>query len=426
MPPITKVPPIASAIPTSTTAGSYNVVMLQQQQQQQEQQQQQSPPQMPLNHNNNHLIVPGPLSSPNKPLNCSMSDAKAAAAAAAAANQQPEEPDDQLDDDVFETTGSGNSSNNKKQVTAMRLPTYNSNIRKIEECHDASDGGAGAPVTSAAKRRSQSLSALQQQQQQQAAASGGGGAAAAAAAAGQPANKKIRRPMNAFMIFSKKHRKMVHKKHPNQDNRTVSKILGEWWYALKPEQKAQYHELASSVKDAHFKLHPEWKWCSKDRRKSSTSTAAAGGKGQGAAGTGDAKQRLVSVDGSDSLEQDMCPSTPGGSGSGGVASEMQGDIIPLTIDNYNSASDEAPTTISMKGNNGNEKLLKNEMPSDEEEQMLVVEDERPQPTQQPPTRKLDLHCRERVNDSDMDDAPFDYRKQQPEPDQVGASCRRTL
>lgn len=83
---------------------------------------------------------------------------------------------------------------------------------------------------------------------------------------------KIRRPMNAFMIFSKKHRKLVHKKHPNQDNRTVSKILGEWWYALKPEEKAPYNELASSYKDAHFKLHPEWKWCSKDRRKSTTAT----------------------------------------------------------------------------------------------------------------------------------------------------------
>jgi len=24
------------------------------------------------------------------------------------------------------------------------------------------------------------------------------------------------------------------------------------------------------VKDAHFKKHPEWKWCSKDRKKSKT------------------------------------------------------------------------------------------------------------------------------------------------------------
>ena len=53
--------------------------------------------------------------------------------------------------------------------------------------------------------------------------------------------------MNAFMIFSKRHRGLVHQRHPNQDNRTVSKILGEWWYALGPEEKQKYHELASEV-----------------------------------------------------------------------------------------------------------------------------------------------------------------------------------
>ena len=30
---------------------------------------------------------------------------------------------------------------------------------------------------------------------------------------------KIRRPMNAFMIFSKRHRPLVHQQNPNQDNR---------------------------------------------------------------------------------------------------------------------------------------------------------------------------------------------------------------
>jgi len=43
--------------------------------------------------------------------------------------------------------------------------------------------------------------------------------------------------------------------------------------------------------------------------------------------------------------------------------------------------------------------------------MLVVEDEQP-------SNKLDLQCRERVNDLDMDEAPYDYRKQQQETDQV--------
>lgn len=60
--------------------------------------------------------------------------------------------------------------------------------------------------------------------------------------------ERIRRPMNAFMIFSKRHRALVHQRHPNQDNRTVSKILGEWWYALKSEEKQKYHELATEVR----------------------------------------------------------------------------------------------------------------------------------------------------------------------------------
>lgn len=34
----------------------------------------------------------------------------------------------------------------------------------------------------------------------------------------------IRRPMNAFMIFSKRYRPVVHQRHPNSDNRTVSKV----------------------------------------------------------------------------------------------------------------------------------------------------------------------------------------------------------
>lgn len=40
----------------------------------------------------------------------------------------------------------------------------------------------------------------------------------------KPKKGHIRRPMNAFMIFSKRHRALVHQKHPNSDNRTVSKV----------------------------------------------------------------------------------------------------------------------------------------------------------------------------------------------------------
>ncbi|XP_006871432.1 PREDICTED: protein capicua homolog [Chrysochloris asiatica] len=124
------------------------------------------------------------------------------------------------------------------------------------------------------KRRTQSLSALPKERD------------SSSEKDSRSPNKRekdhIRRPMNAFMIFSKRHRALVHQRHPNQDNRTVSKILGEWWYALGPKEKQKYHDLAFQVKEAHFKAHPDWKWCNKDRKKSSseakpTSLGLAGG-----------------------------------------------------------------------------------------------------------------------------------------------------
>ncbi|XP_073511964.1 protein capicua homolog isoform X2 [Phyllobates terribilis] len=112
------------------------------------------------------------------------------------------------------------------------------------------------------KRRTQSLSALPKERD------------SSSEKDGRSPNKRekdhIRRPMNAFMIFSKRHRALVHQRHPNQDNRTVSKILGEWWYALGTKEKQKYHDLAFQVKEAHFKAHPDWKWCNKDRKKSSS------------------------------------------------------------------------------------------------------------------------------------------------------------
>ncbi|KAJ8711812.1 hypothetical protein PYW08_008766 [Mythimna loreyi] len=81
----------------------------------------------------------------------------------------------------------------------------------------------------------------------------------------------IRRPMNAYMIFAKRHRHIVHQMHHNIDNRVVSKILAEWWYFFKPEEKQMYKKLANDVKKAHTQAYPGWEWCSKERKKSSSS-----------------------------------------------------------------------------------------------------------------------------------------------------------
>nr|KAF6409402.1 capicua transcriptional repressor [Rousettus aegyptiacus] len=172
------------------------------------------------------------------------------------------------------------------------------------------------------KRRTQSLSALPKERD------------SSSEKDGRSPNKRekdhIRRPMNAFMIFSKRHRALVHQRHPNQDNRTVSKILGEWWYALGPKEKQKYHDLAFQVKEAHFKAHPDWKWCNKDRKKSSseakpTSLGLAGGhketRERSMSETGTAAAPGVSSELLSVTAQTLLSSDPKAPGSGSCGAE---------------------------------------------------------------------------------------------------------
>lgn len=85
----------------------------------------------------------------------------------------------------------------------------------------------------------------------------------------------VRRPMNAFMIFSQKERPLIHQEFPNCDNRAVSKMLGKRWYSLNSGEKKKYHEIASQLKREHFKANPNWKWRNKGSEDGLTSASAA-------------------------------------------------------------------------------------------------------------------------------------------------------
>ncbi|RZF39984.1 hypothetical protein LSTR_LSTR002387 [Laodelphax striatellus] len=218
----------------------------------------------------------------------------------------------------------------------------------ISSTNAAEAAASAAEALAAGKRRTQSLSALNNSKEPQ---------------SPLKAKDRIRRPMNAFMIFSKRHRGKVHQLHPNQDNRTVSKILGEWWYALGPDEKQQYHELASEVKEAHFRAHPEWKWCSKDRRKSSTGS---GGRG-----------KLGSVDEGSPLSPP--PTTP---------KEPLPPTPTATTDKPSETKLNQPKAeVAAVGRNRN----RNEDEFSDEDQMVICEDS-----------ELDLKCKEKVTDSDSE------------------------
>ncbi|XP_026173202.1 protein capicua homolog isoform X3 [Mastacembelus armatus] len=264
--------------------------------------------------------------------------------------------------------------------------------------------------TSPVKRRTQSLSALPKDGDK--------------SSPGKREKDHIRRPMNAFMIFSKRHRALVHQRHPNQDNRTVSKILGEWWYALGPKEKQKYHDLAFQVKEAHFKAHPDWKWCNKDRKKSSS-------EGRGLPGGKDIRERSMS----ESTEPHSVELKGVGPGLAGASERSTGEGHVGQLTRPRAFSQSAVHTLErsdrgntqalaelaqMCGDGGSQfsshapplsqsqRGVSEDMTSDEERMVICEEEGDDDVIEDPyPSSSIDLKCKERVTDSDSENGSGD-------------------
>ncbi|XP_039973398.1 protein capicua homolog isoform X2 [Xiphias gladius] len=266
--------------------------------------------------------------------------------------------------------------------------------------------------TSPVKRRTQSLSALPKDGDK--------------SSPGKREKDHIRRPMNAFMIFSKRHRALVHQRHPNQDNRTVSKILGEWWYALGPKEKQKYHDLAFQVKEAHFKAHPDWKWCNKDRKKSSS-------EGRGVPGGKDIRERSMS----ESTEPHSVELKGVGPSLVSERSTGEGHVGQLTrprafsqsamhsLERSDRGNTQALAELAqMCGDGGSQfsshapplsqsqRGVSEDMTSDEERMVICEEEGDDDVIEDPyPSSSIDLKCKERVTDSDSDNGSGDESDQ---------------
>lgn len=127
-------------------------------------------------------------------------------------------------------------------------------------------------------------------------------------------SSKVRRPMNAFMLFAKRHRHVVREYYPNYDNRTVSKILSEWWYAWSADCKRQYREMAEEIKSNHYRDHPAFKWKTSPPSSSlsageSKSAKAATAKCRVSSGRRAVKRKSTTPDSSDCVKR-FAPVSP--------------------------------------------------------------------------------------------------------------------
>jgi len=124
--------------------------------------------------------------------------------------------DNDSDDEVFDSSPRMMSVDEERDTEATE-----ESGDKVDDDPESNSNG----LLSNAKRRSQSCSALQDDLKVD--NRNPDGLTNGEESCRKPkvnSKEHIRRPMNAFMIFSKRHRALVHQRHPNSDNRTVSKV----------------------------------------------------------------------------------------------------------------------------------------------------------------------------------------------------------
>ena len=159
--------------------------------------------------------------------------------------------------------GAGCRNDEQKLVLGSQLVDPNSPTPYTDATHCRKDVGGGGGGSTGPRST---------------AAGGGGGGRA-----GAPG--RVRRPMNAFMVWSQIERRKMVAVQPDLHNAEISKRLGRLWRQLSDDDRKPFVEEADRLRVLHGREYPDYKYRPRKRFKPSTaiSTSSANCRGSTAA-----------------------------------------------------------------------------------------------------------------------------------------------